>query len=456
MGMNANCEIYCSGKQNECNDLIVFAAHSLFLSIYCVGNECDQMQIHCPQNTENDKQCALESPKTLSQITFFAQNGFNDIAFDKVALTASSVICGADNEFECDINSIETGCNPQSNQICTNYRIKTETEQQRLQFFVFYNDTNGINSIFGDWMEEILLSTFDEITRDTKEWKMGSLMNATFCALFNRQFVFQKNEKCKATNLEQNDYLNVNAQYIAYGKFEIVSNRNENIDSFQLFVCDTFNSYLFKSVFSKNMNAKLETLQFEQHFVAISINADSMNLNTESIIAVNDNENESWTHLDIFLLIFLGFLISATCMATVYIFRYCHRRKSKNKKEKEAKQQSVNETDNERVQILTTPKRKRSHHWGFTEDVFGEMNVSNTFNSVNDDANDKKFFAALSPSIQSVEEMYTSSSNAMDGDQKWTGQHLDINENAFKINSYSNESTLEIESQKGIGNISHL
>merc|ERR1712228_125461 len=432
----------------------------------------------------NDKQCALESPKTLSQITFFAQNGFNDIAFDKVALTASSVICGADNEFECDINSIETGCNPQSNQICTNYRIKTETEQHRLQFFVFYNDTNGINSIFGDWMEEILLSTFDEITRNTKEWKMGSLINATFCALFNRQFVFQKNEKCKATNLEQNDYLNVNAQYIAYGKFEIVSNRNENIDSFQLFVCDTFNSYLFKSVFSKNMNAKLETLQFEQHFVAISINAESMNLNTESIIAVNDNESKSWSNLDIFLLIFLGFLISATCMASIYIFRYCHLRKSKNKKEKEAKQQSVNETDNERVQILTTPKRKRSHHWGFTEDVFGEMNVSNTFNSdahslqpinrqmtemsnitlqfsnsfnsFNDDANDKKFFAALSPSIQSVEEMYTSSSNAMDGDQKWTGQHLDINENAFKINSYSNESTLEIESQKGIGNISHL
>ena len=64
----------------------------------------------------------------------------------------------------------------------------------RLEFYVFYNDTNGINVIFGKWMKEELLKTYDEITGisqssdEVTAWRMGGILNLTFCVVFNEYY----------------------------------------------------------------------------------------------------------------------------------------------------------------------------------------------------------------------------------------------------------------------------
>ena len=327
-------------------------------------------------------------------------------------------------------------------------------------------------------MKEILLATFDQITANAKEAKIGRLLNLTFCALFNEYSV--GSAECKEIEFETET--NSNAQYVAYGIFEIVA--DEKINFFELFVVDTFSSFLFKSVFAQNMNAKLKSLQFEPYFKAIAIEAESINFEEPRSQSLgNGNEMKSWSNLDIFLVILLAFLVCATCLASVYILRYCHRRNII----KEGQPQSNNCVDDQMIEeehilsALPQPMRKRSHHWGFTEDAFGETIVSNTFNS---DAHSLQCLSSLhrqhsnitlqfsnsfnsfrsnnvleegddDNSVKSVEEMY-SLSKAIDGARQWTALQVE-NENECKVKSYSDHSnTLEIEEQKGIGNISNI
>ena len=70
---------------------------------------------------------------------------------------------------------------------------------KRLEFYIYYNDTNGINVIMGKWMKEELLHTYDEITGTSHkyhkgyydegtEWRMGGILNLTFCVTFNEYY----------------------------------------------------------------------------------------------------------------------------------------------------------------------------------------------------------------------------------------------------------------------------
>ncbi len=55
-----------------------------------------------------------------------------------------------------------------------------------------------------------------------------------------------------------------NAEFVAYGTFGIYS--DQSINSFQLFIIDTFTSYLFKKTFNSNMNNRINDIGFDETF----------------------------------------------------------------------------------------------------------------------------------------------------------------------------------------------
>lgn len=73
-------------------------------------------------------------------------------------------------------------------------------EDKRLEFYIYYNDTNGINMILEKWMKIEFLSTFESFVAASKEkteWQDVGILNLTVCAVFNVYSHNQDNKYCQ-------------------------------------------------------------------------------------------------------------------------------------------------------------------------------------------------------------------------------------------------------------------
>ena len=125
---NNKCNVHCGIARNSCDDIIINATQSTSLYIYCQDNECDDAYIYCPTSQYNmnlDHQCILTGIRTIDRITFYTQQGFNDINIENIPLEDSTVICGENGEYQCTINATQNGCLSNEDKTCQSYRLPT-------------------------------------------------------------------------------------------------------------------------------------------------------------------------------------------------------------------------------------------------------------------------------------------------------------------------------------------
>eukprot|EP01083_Nonionella_stella_P097713 274669_1 len=385
--LHGKCDIWCGLERNTCDAITINATQSTALYMYCADNECDDTTIHCP--TQHyigiDHPCTLEGAKTLDRVLFYTKEGFNDLNIANIGLTESMVICGDQGQYTCTINAAETGCVSTNDNTCETYRlptpiptvspIKTPTNtptdtpslsptispsdnpvtsipsdapttapvqirnnpEDRLEFYIYYNDPNGVNMILGKWMHEELLNTYDEHTGTSHEysanvynpnrkWRMGGLVNMTFCVVFNQNYHKRAGtETCQRFTeyeFDLKDPTTFNTQYVAYGTFGIVA--HQSVDTFQLFVIDSMTSILFRQTLNANMAQRLRSVGFDYIFQAVAIKVQPLEHTRNSIASVQQVGHDNT--INIALGILLGVLAALTCIVIVYCMHYYVRR----------------------------------------------------------------------------------------------------------------------------------
>eukprot|EP01084_Bolivina_argentea_P046560 85750_1 len=267
--INGKCKIYCGINKNTCDNIIINATYSKSLYVYCADNECDDAILYCPHNTYNkyDHQCILSGTKTIDRITFYTQQGFNDINIQNIRLTESIIFCGSNNnqQYTCNINTQQNGCDTLDDKTCETYRLPTyyptilptniptilptiiptinptqsnnptykptnspieiyNNENKRLEFYIYYNDSNGINMILGKWMKYELLNTYQQFTilsTTNTEWNNAGLINITFCGVYNIYY----------NNNNENKYCQ---RFKQYGYYDNKNKNDENINKNRL------------------------------------------------------------------------------------------------------------------------------------------------------------------------------------------------------------------------------
>ena len=161
----------------------------------CIDGICRDYRLPTPPPVDSPTLHPTEIPSYLPSVApTDAVDGVDNkptITFTPTIATSDSVITtnnptvepsdhsGA-SEYDVDIPS-------QSTQIYNE-------EDERLEFYVYYNDSNGINMVLGKWILHELLATYQQVT----VFEMSGFINATLCVVFGMPYQkSQDNPHCQ-------------------------------------------------------------------------------------------------------------------------------------------------------------------------------------------------------------------------------------------------------------------
>eukprot|EP01084_Bolivina_argentea_P291471 500943_1 len=120
---NSKCIVDCT-YPNKCTTNIINATQSVSLIIFGCNNNCDDMSIYCPHNTDNiEYECHISGyfNSTITNANIYAKSMVViDIMFDEII--NSTLHC--DSTTQCNINWNGNSCS-NNNTICKNNYIST-------------------------------------------------------------------------------------------------------------------------------------------------------------------------------------------------------------------------------------------------------------------------------------------------------------------------------------------